>query len=185
MKRFDRLDDGRYLGFEDGCVLQGLQPAEKYSGSYEKLIKSITTFVSVEHQQRARQQLFASLTVSWAVQNGDAHLKNFGILYDQPFGERYLAPAFDIVSTTPYLSQDTPALTLAGKKAWGKLRFLEEFGRVRCGLSKSAVEDTFTQVGQALEQVTVEMGNYIDNKPAFKDVGTKMQEIFKGSQRLL
>jgi serine/threonine-protein kinase HipA len=184
MKRFDKLDDGRYLGFEDGCVLQGLQPGEKYSGSYEKLVKSITTFVSAEHQQRARQQLFTSLTVSWAVQNGDAHLKNFGILYDRPSGARYLAPAFDIVSTTPYLSQDTPALTLAGKKAWGNLRFLEEFGRVRCGLSMSAVATIFTRVAQALEQVTVDMDSYIQDKPAFKGVGAKMQETFSSSQRL-
>ncbi len=41
MKRFDILDDGRYLGFEDMCVLMAKQRDDKYDGTYEQIAKTI------------------------------------------------------------------------------------------------------------------------------------------------
>lgn len=50
--------------------------------------------------------------------NGDAHLKNFGVLYSDPvkFDTR-LAPAYDIVNTTAYIPEDSLALDLSGNKS--------------------------------------------------------------------
>ena len=78
MERFDTSGGNQFLGFEDGCVLQGLPPKEKYNGSYERLVKSIEQFVSSDNIRESLKQFYTSLVVSWAVQNGDAHLKNFG-----------------------------------------------------------------------------------------------------------
>ncbi len=47
MKRFDMLDDGEYLGFEDMCVLMAKQRDDKYESTYEQIAKVIKTFVSV------------------------------------------------------------------------------------------------------------------------------------------
>ncbi len=56
--------------------------------------------------------------------NGDAHLKNFGILYEEGMQNRFLAPAYDVVNTLIYLEKDKPALTMFGKKVWfNKERF--------------------------------------------------------------
>jgi len=184
MRRFDRDGEGRWLGFEDACVLQGLPPLEKYSGSYERLARSISAFVSPEHRRQDLKSLFLSLLVSRAVGNGDAHLKNFGIVYSSPLAERRLAPVYDIVSTLPYLKQDVPALTLAGKKTWWEPRYLKVFGRMACGLSEKEVISAFRQVALSLDQVTIEMEQYAADHPAFREIAAAMTRIFKTSVRL-
>lgn len=82
------------------------------------------------------------------IRNGDAHLKNTGILYSgmagyrqgqMPDSTRQLAPIFDLVSTVPYLPRDTMALTLTGSKRWPKQKVLEAFGMGHCQLSKRQV----------------------------------------------
>lgn len=89
------------------------------------------------------------------VRNGDAHLKNNGVLYSSlvdhrsgalPNTERRLAPIFDIVSTTPYLPKDTMALLLGGSKRWPKRKMLHQFGRQHCGLSLKMIEQIEVEV---------------------------------------
>jgi serine/threonine-protein kinase HipA len=53
-----------------------------------------------------------------ALRNGDAHLKNFGIVYDDVQGEARLTPLYDLVTTSVYLSKDSLALTLNGSTKW-------------------------------------------------------------------
>lgn len=178
MKRFDRTGTGQWLGFEDGCVLQGRAPEDKYSGSYEQLSKSLIAFLSPLHRKRGLHALFLSVLVSWAVRNGDAHLKNFGILYDQPFGERQLAPTYDIVSTVPYLSQDVPALTLAGRKVWWPLSYLVAFGRTSCSLSHSEIRKALQTTGKSLQQHAQLIQQYRQTHPSFSEVGGAMEAIF-------
>ena len=81
MKRFDLNDDGTALGFEDMCVLQAKTRDDKYNGSYEQVAKTIKTFSSPAHKQASLEQFFKVIVLSNALQNGDAHLKNFGMLY--------------------------------------------------------------------------------------------------------
>lgn len=183
MKRFDRTGTGQWLGFEDACVLQGRAPEEKYSGSYEQLAKTLFTYLSPKHRQPGLAWLFKSVLVSWAARNGDAHLKNFGILYDQPFGERRLAPTYDIVSTVPYLTQDVPALTLAGRKVWWPLPYLVTFGRASCGLSLTEVQRTLKNLHTALLQQAQNIERYRQLHPTFSDVGIAMEAIFLTSAR--
>lgn len=178
IKRFDRNSNGRWLGFEDGCVLQGRAPDEKYSGSYEQLAKTLSTFISPEHRVKGMRNLFLSLLVSWAVRNGDAHLKNFGILYDQPFGSRRLAPTYDIVSTVPYLSRDVPALTLAGRKVWWSLKYLMTFGRVSCGLTLVDIRAMLHSTRKGLLMQRQLIQHYQQAHPNFAEVGTAMAQTF-------
>jgi serine/threonine protein kinase HipA of HipAB toxin-antitoxin module len=46
-------------------------------------------------------QLFAMVVLCCAVENGDAHLKNFAVLYEHTEGLVQLAPVYDIIATTP------------------------------------------------------------------------------------
>lgn len=112
MKRFDVGENGLPLGFEDMCALQALGTAQKYSSTYERIARSIRDFVSGEHLQAAREQFFASLVLSVMVRNGDAHLKNFGVLYERPGAPVRLAPVYDVVTTVAYISKDVPACPL-------------------------------------------------------------------------
>lgn len=115
-ERFDRRPDGTYLGLEDFCVLEGMRSHGRYDGSYEGVARRITDFVSPQALPQAREQYALMVAYSCAIENGDAHLKNFAVTYESPEHEIRLAPAFDIVSTTPYLPRDTLALTLDGTK---------------------------------------------------------------------
>jgi serine/threonine-protein kinase HipA len=118
MRRFDREDDQRAIGFEDMAVLMGLGTDEKYNSSYENIAKAIRVFCAPEKIRSSLEAFFDIVALSCMVGNGDAHLKNFGILYRDPLGgDAHLAPAYDIVNTTAYLPDDSLALRLAGSKS--------------------------------------------------------------------
>jgi serine/threonine-protein kinase HipA len=127
MRRFDRNHEGDALGFEDMCSLQALGTSRKYSGTYERISKSLKYFIAGENLPAARRQFFAILILSSMVRNGDAHLKNFGVLYASCGGPVSIAPVFDVITTTAYIPRDVPALTLAGTKKWWPVKMLERF----------------------------------------------------------
>ncbi|MFL1516808.1 MULTISPECIES: type II toxin-antitoxin system HipA family toxin [Pseudomonas] len=118
MRRFDRDPQLNPIGFEDMAALMGLSADQKYSKSYAAIAKAIRLFCPAEHQRSSLDQLFDSVALSCIVGNGDAHLKNFGLLYSEPTQrDARLAPAYDIVNTTAYIPEDVLALDLAGNKS--------------------------------------------------------------------
>lgn len=153
MKRFDLKKEGGALGFEDMCVLQAKQREDKYSGSYERVAKTIKTFVSPENKKSSLEQFFKMLVISNALQNGDAHLKNFGLVYEST-ASIWLAPAYDIVCTTAYIHQDIPALTLAGSKKWISRNQLERFGMQACELTTARASELYNECQQAMKKLS-------------------------------
>jgi len=119
MQRFDRTPDGTPIGFEDMAVLAGLSSREKYKTSYTHVAKLVEAFASGSHVRPSLQALFDMVALSCIVGNGDAHLKNFGLLYTDPTtSDCRLAPAFDLVNTTAYIPEDVLALDLCGHKSF-------------------------------------------------------------------
>lgn len=118
MRRFDRDEQLNPLGFEDMTTLMGLSAEQKYTKSYAAVAKAVRVFCSPENIPSSLAQLFDSVALSCIVGNGDAHLKNFGVLYSDPIkADTRLAPAYDIVNTTAYIPEDSLALTLSGNKS--------------------------------------------------------------------
>jgi serine/threonine-protein kinase HipA len=115
-ERFDRAANGEHLGMEDFCVLDGRRSHGRYDGSYENIARLINAFVSPAALEQAREQYCLMVAYACTIENGDAHLKNFSVLYESPVAEVRLAPCYDMISTTPYLPRDSLALTLAGTK---------------------------------------------------------------------
>ena len=152
MRRFDITVDGATIGFEDMCSLQGLGTARKYSGSYERVAKSIGDFVSGNRRVEAGERFFSTLVLSVMMRNGDAHLKNFGVLYDAPTGSVELAPVYDLVTTTAYIAKDVPALTLAGTKKWWPRKILERFAVAHLSLPMRVVSDAFSRMADAVTE---------------------------------
>lgn len=73
--------------------------------------------------------------LSVAVRNGDAHLKNFGLLYTDPASnDVQLSPLYDIVNTTSYLPKDVMALKLAKTKSWPYRDSLIGFAKRHCDI---------------------------------------------------
>lgn len=119
MKRFDRSAQGVAMGFEDMAVLGGLSAREKYDRSYAFIARLIQSFASPEHVATSLRSLFDRVALSCIVGNGDAHLKNFGLLYSDPTTQDcQLAPAYDIVNTTAYIPEDALALELHGQRSF-------------------------------------------------------------------
>jgi serine/threonine-protein kinase HipA len=123
MQRFDRTPDGTPIGFEDMAVLAGLSSREKYKTNYTHIAKLVEAFASGPHVVPSLQALFDMVALSCVVGNGDAHLKNFGLLYSDPTAsDCRLAPAFDLVNTTAYIPEDVLALDLCGHKSFFSAR---------------------------------------------------------------
>jgi serine/threonine-protein kinase HipA len=180
MKRFDLVSEGVSLGFEDMCSLQGVGTSQKYAGSYERVARSIRDFVSAEYQLRAREQYFAMLLLSVVVRNGDAHLKNFGVLYDSARGAVRMAPVYDVVTTAAYIRKDVPALSLAGTKKWWPRKTLEQFAVAHLSLSPGSIRQTFEQVTTAVTETRTGVIAYMREHPEFRETGEVMLAEWEG-----
>ncbi len=69
-------------------------------------------------QRGALEDLFKLFALNCALRNGDAYLKNLGIIYGDVTGPAGLAPAYDLISTLPCLPKDGMTLTLNGSTDW-------------------------------------------------------------------
>ena len=105
--RFDMAEhaDGRIerLGFEDVAALAGLRVRDvlsdrKYQGSYQRIAELLQ---QLQLPGENLYRFFEQVAFSVMVRNGDAHLKNFGLLY-RSSGDAWLAPMFDVVCTAVY-----------------------------------------------------------------------------------
>lgn len=166
--------DGKRVGFEEACVLQGKNKSEKYSGSYEQLSKTIKTFVAPKNLEYSMDQLYRSVALSFIMRNGDAHLKNFGILYFEGASDAVISPAYDIVTTTAYLPKDKPALTLQGKKIWWGKKTLVEFGHIYCNLSTAKATAVYDECAEAVKDGITKLQEYTAQNPHFEKIGTAM-----------
>lgn len=177
--RFDLQDDGSYLGCEDFCVLNGMRAHGRYDGSYELVAKRIGDFVSPQHVRAALEQFFATVALSCAIENGDAHLKNFAVLYENAERAVHLAPAYDLVSTAPYVRRDVLALTFGGSKAFPSRARVLEFGRVACGLSQACVDDLLERVAVGVQSAMNEIRAYAKKHATFRTAATTLTRGFQ------
>lgn len=187
VERFDLNDQG-YLGFEDFCVLNAWPSRAKYDGSYEGAAKQIKAFVSPHLLGQALESFFKIVALSAGLKNGDAHLKNFGVLYPDCSAAAPIsfAPAYDIVTTSVYIQTDSMALLLGGSKAWPKYKMLMRFGRSACNLTEGRCHELLQQVVHGMELAMVEMRDYIRTHRGFAEIGKAMLEQWQaGTERSL
>ena len=159
MKRFDIKEDNTYLGFEDMCVLFGKNRDDKYEGTYEQIAKTIKTFVSPKYKKESLENFFKMIVINFLLKNGDAHLKNFGLIYDD-ISNIKLAPAYDVVTTTVYIKNDIPALHLLGSKKWWKEKQLLKFGIEFCDLTAKEVKELYELCVKAKDEIIEEAKSY-------------------------
>jgi serine/threonine-protein kinase HipA len=173
--RFDLRPDGTYRGFEDFCVLNARRTDEKYRGSYEtSIMKRFTEFANSSHVGEDLEGLFTLIAINCALRNGDAHLKNFGIVYDDVQGEARLAPVYDLVTTSVYLPKDSLALTLNGRTNWPTAKELQRLGETRMSGSPARVRGILEHVADAMATTSTSMHTYIKDHPEFQEIGGRM-----------
>ena len=179
--RFDLADD-RYLGFEDFCVLNGFGTRDKYKGGYEsRVFKRLGDFTDPEGTPGALESLYRLFVVNCAVRNGDAHLKNFGIVYDSVDQPARLAPVYDIVTTWPYVPSDPMALTLEGSTNWPDRRRLVRLGQTRTALSLAQIESILEEVADATATEALAASRYFKDRN--EEIGQRMIEAWGAGLR--
>ena len=113
VERFDRTPDGARIHMEDFAQVFGAFPEAKYKG---RSYANIAEVLWAEAGQDSVYELVRRLAFSVVVGNGDMHLKNWSLLY--PDGRRpVLSPAYDFVSTLPYIAGDRLALSFGRSKS--------------------------------------------------------------------
>ncbi len=175
VERFDLRPDGTYHGFEDFCVLNGRRTDQKYSGSYEtRVLRRFQQFANSPTVLEESLQLFRLIVFNCAIRNGDAHLKNFGVLYDEVQGAAHLAPAYDLVTTTSYIPKDRMALTLNGTTEWPSGKDLTRFAEGRSLASPREIKAIFEKTCDALSGTAHRIEAWIKSAPHFRGVGVRM-----------
>jgi serine/threonine-protein kinase HipA len=169
--------DGTYRGFEDFCVLSAKRTDQKYSGSYKtSILRRFEQFANSPSVHRDLEKLFTLIALNCVLRNGDAHLKNFGIVYDDVLGEGRLAPVFDLVTTSVYLPKDSMALTLNGSTKWPLAKELQKLGETRAACTPSRVRQILEQIAEAISATATEVRSYVNDNSEFAVVGERMLE---------
>ncbi len=176
MKRFDVLEDTSYLGFEDMCVLTARSTDEKYQGSYEEIARVIKDVVTPTKRKESLKTFFTALIMNHLLRNGDGHLKNYGILYKNDYEDAYLAPIYDVITTTIYLKNDIPALKLSDGKIWWKEKTYKAFATKSCQLSNKEYSDIMSNCIEAIKKTKKEISSY----PSQSDEVARFLEKLKG-----
>jgi len=121
IKRFDRDGEMR-IHMEDFAQVLVKYPHEKYNGAnYEQIGRVLYAYSGdalADIQQFARR-----LLVNILLANGDAHLKNWSLIYSDQVTPR-LSPAYDIVTTNVYIDDEKQyALNLGKTKDWYQVSY--------------------------------------------------------------
>lgn len=125
VRRFDRPATEQRVHMEDFAQILDLFPQEKYAKYNYETIARLTLSLTGEV---GLADLIRRLVFLLASGNGDAHHKNWSLLYPDGL-HPVLSPAYDQVATVLYLPNDGLALNLGRSKRWEDMR-LDTFRRL-------------------------------------------------------
>jgi serine/threonine-protein kinase HipA len=113
VRRFDRGPDGTRLHMEDFAQVFGLYASRKYErASYEDIARVLWAETGEAGITEFTRRLAATVLIG----NADMHLKNWSLLYPDR-RTPVLSPAYDMVSTIPYIPEPELALSLGETKS--------------------------------------------------------------------
>ena len=175
IKRFDR-EGNRRIHMEDFAQVLVKYPHDKYRGGNYGQIGEILYRYSgdglVDIQQLARR-----LLVNILLANGDAHLKNWSLLYADGRTPR-LAPAYDVVSTSVYIEDETEfAFNLARTKKWYEVtwRHFEKWAQ-RVGVPWRAIRP---QLNDVMDKARTLWPGELNNLPMAPGHRKRLQEHWR------
>lgn len=133
VKRFDRAGDRKLIHIEDLAQVRNIYPDDKYAGNFE----TVGALLYRGHDVASLQEFTRRLVFNTLITNGDAHLKNWSLIYDDPRIPR-ISPAYDLVSTRHYMGSDEDmGMKFGGTKRFDQIR-LTTFDRLERRLGAKA-----------------------------------------------
>lgn len=112
IERFDRLEDHSAVHIEDFAQIFGLYPEDKYR---KASMRNIAEVIATESGEADIAEFIRRLTFNMLIGNADMHVKNWSMIYPDRH-HAALAPAYDFVSTIPYIEDDNFALSVSRSK---------------------------------------------------------------------
>jgi serine/threonine-protein kinase HipA len=145
VKRFDRTEDGKRIHIEDFAQVYSVFPEKKYEGvSFTNIAGMIWTLTGEEGLREFVRRLSYTILTG----NGDMHLKNWSFMY-RDGRTPALSPAYDMVSTVPYIPNDRLALTFVDTKDMKRcnVRLFTKLAE-KAGLPKKLVLDAARETAE-------------------------------------
>jgi serine/threonine-protein kinase HipA len=121
IKRFDRLEDGSPVHIEDFAQVFDVYPKDKYK---KASLANIARVIGAESGENDIAEFIRRLVFNTLIGNADMHLKNWSLIYPDRRSTR-LSPAYDFVSTIPYIEDGKAALKYSRTKRFDEFTFDE------------------------------------------------------------
>lgn len=180
--RFDREGNTR-IHMEDFAQVLVKYPHNKYDSANNEQIGKVIYDYSGDGLADA-QQFARRLLVNILVANGDAHLKNWSLLYQDQVTPR-LSPAYDIVTTSVYMEGETEyALNLGKTKEWFSVTedhfqaWADKAG-IPWRAIKPHIDDTMEKARSLWPEALKDLPMDEEQKDKLKEHWDKLQAIFK------
>ena len=110
--RFDRLKGGNAIHIEDFAQIFQVYPDDKYK---KASARNIAQVIAAEGSDVDISEFVRRLTFNTLIGNADMHLKNWSLYYPD-HRNAALAPAYDFISTIPYIPDHNAALNFSRTK---------------------------------------------------------------------
>lgn len=149
IKRFDRAD-GQAVHIEDFAQVFGVYPQDKYK---KASMRNIAHVIGIEGQDEDIAEFTRRLVFNSLIGNADMHLKNWSVIYKDK-RTASIAPAYDFVSTIPYIPDDSASLKVSRSKRFSDFT-LDELSHLaaKAMLPEKLVLDTAKQTVAGFHEV--------------------------------
>lgn len=180
IRRFDRDAHRDSVHIEDLAQVRDVYPEDKYLGNYE----TVAALVHRGHDLDGLREFARRLAFTILIANGDAHLKNWSLIYTDPRVPG-LAPAYDMVSTAYYLGErETLGLKFGGTRRFDKVD-VTTFERLQRRLRAPRAE-LAACVAEVVEQVSLHWPDHRDQLAVNPELVSSIEScIASGSRSLL
>lgn len=174
IKRFDRTEKGEGIHIEDFAQVFGVFPERKYdSASYRNIAQVIQSGLGEQGVIEFIRRFIFNVLIG----NGDMHLKNWSVIYLDKVNPS-LAPAYDFVSTIPYIPSESLALTFVDSKAFSSINEdqLKRFA-AKAAISEKIVLETARETVQSFKEHWQSVHKYPVDKAIIKLIDEHLKKI--------
>lgn len=175
IKRFDRDTDREPIHIEDFAQVRNFYPEQKYNGNFE----TVAALVYRGQDLRALREFTRRLAFIILTGNGDAHLKNWSLIYANPRIPT-LSPAYDLVATSGYRVDSRPedlGLRFGGSRRFETVN-MATFKRLQRKID--AIDANLPDVvAQVIKDVAVEWPRFEDNLSGIPTIRHAVTESIK------
>lgn len=149
IKRFDRAGD-QTVHIEDFAQVFGVYPQDKYK---KASMRNIAQVIGIEGQDDDIAEFTRRLVFNTLIGNADMHLKNWSVIYKDK-RTASIAPAYDFVSTIPYIPDDSASLKVSRSKKFSDFT-LDELSHLaaKAMLPEKLVLDTAKQIVAGFHEI--------------------------------